>query len=87
MSEERDNQWAKDRAKRACQKLGEIAKKERVTHDAIAEKTGYQRANISRFMGGIYTPRMDIVFTVLEAVNELSGKNYTLDDIDVPEKE
>lgn len=87
MNEEPQNQWAKERAKKACQRLGDIARKEGVTHESLSIKTGFTRPGVTRFFSGAFSPRMDIVLTVLEAVNELSGKNYTLDDIDVQQED
>ena len=80
--EEHTHEAAQEKAKQACKKLGQLATQAGVTQEAIANATGYQRSNINRLFSGRYTPRLDIVIAVLTAISDLSGKPYSLKDID-----
>ncbi|GAB4027347.1 helix-turn-helix domain-containing protein [Spirosoma koreense] len=82
MSEEY-KELSKEQSQSVCRNLSKLATDLRIKQEAIAEKTGYKQANISRLFSGRYSPRLEIIFTVLNAINELSGKNYTLKDIDL----
>lgn len=41
-----------------------------------------QQSNLSRIFSSQYSPRLEIIFTGLQAINELSGNSYSLKDID-----
>ena len=79
---EGEKELSKEQSRQVCQALGRLAAEYKVTQYSIAEKTGYQQGNISRLFSGRYSPRLEIIFTVLTAINELSNQNFTLKDID-----
>ena len=76
---------SKEQSKKACQQLGKIVTEEGITRAAISELTGFTRSNVSRLFSGRYSPSLTIVYTALNAINGLSGKNYGLKDIDLSE--
>lgn len=60
------------------QLLKEIAEEKGITQLEIAEKTGYQRSNISRVFSLRYTPRLDVFLNIAKAV----GVNFFFEDKD-----
>ena len=58
------------------QLLKEIAEEKGITQLEIAEKTGYQRSNISRVFSMRYTPRLDVFLNIAKAV----GVNFFVED-------
>lgn len=74
---------SKEQSRQVCRNMGKLAAKKQITQNAIADKTGYQQSSISRMFSGRFAPHLDYVFCILAAINELSGENYTLKDIDV----
>ena len=75
---------SKEQSKQVCKNLGRLASQLNITHDTLAQQTGYQRTSITRLFSGRFAPHLDIIFCVLAAINELSKQNYSLKDIDVP---
>lgn len=80
-------QLSKEQAQQVCKNIGKLAGRVNVTHDAIAAKLGLERPNVTRIFSGKNSPRLDIVFSLLAAINEVSGQNYTLKDVDISEGE
>lgn len=78
---------SKEQTRQVCRNLGKLASKLGVTHETLAEETGYLRPSITRLFSGKFAPHLDIVFSVLAAINKLSGGCYTLKDIDVSHEE
>ncbi len=59
------------------QLLKEIAEEKGITQLEIAEKTGYQRSNISRVFSLRYTPRLDVFLKIAQAIGvvvKISGE-------------
>lgn len=76
-------QLSKEQAQQVCRNMGNLAARLNITQEAIAERAGFERSSVNRLFSGRYAPRLDIVFSVLAAINELSGKQHTLKDVDV----
>lgn len=51
-----------------CQYLKEVAAERGITHEMIAERTGFQRANVSRMLAGKYSPTLDNFLTLCQAI-------------------
>lgn len=51
-----------------CSYLQEVATKHNVTHDMIAERTGFQRSNVSRMLSGKYSPSLDNFIKLCDAI-------------------
>lgn len=49
------------------QSLADIAKQRNITHDAIAERTGFIRNNVSRMFAGKYPPSLDNFLMLCDA--------------------
>lgn len=81
---EGEKELSKEQSKQVCRALSKLATDHQITQNSIAQKTGYPQSNVSRLFSGRYSPRLEIIFTVLAAINELSGQAFTLKDIDVP---
>ncbi|OJW74277.1 helix-turn-helix transcriptional regulator [Spirosoma sp. 48-14] len=81
--EENTDALTQEQSRQVCRNLAQLAKQVRLTQEAIAEKTGYKQANISRLFSGRFSPRLEVIFTVLKAINELTNQSFTLTDIDV----
>ena len=80
-------QLSKLQAQQVCKNLANLAASLAITHEAIAMKIGLERPSVTRLFSGKNSPRLDIVFSLLAAINELSGRNYTLKDVDVMDAE
>lgn len=52
-----------------CQYLYKLAKEKGITHDMIAERTGFDRSNISRMLAAKYSPTLDNFIKLAEAVD------------------
>jgi predicted transcriptional regulator len=73
---------SKAQSRTVCHNLGKLTADLKITHEALSEKTGYQRPSITRLFSGKFAPHLDIIFCVLAAINELSGRHYSLKDVD-----
>jgi transcriptional regulator with XRE-family HTH domain len=51
-----------------CQYLYAVAKEKGITHDKIAESTGFSRSNISRMLSGKYPPSLDNFLKLADAI-------------------
>ncbi|MDB5243052.1 MAG: hypothetical protein JWP57_3677 [Spirosoma sp.] len=78
---------SKSQTQQVCRKLGKLVADCGITHQAIADKTGYLRPSITRLLSGRFPPHLDYLFCILAAVNDLTGHDYSLKDIDVPASE
>ena len=67
MESERDN-YAQQR-RRIMRKLSDIAIEKGITHEMIAEKTGFMRNNISRMLAGKYPPSLDNFLMLCDAID------------------
>lgn len=76
-------QLSKEQAQQICRNISSLASKLNITQEAIANKVGIQRTNVSRIFSGRYSPRLDMLLSVLAALSELTGQSITLKDIDV----
>ncbi|GAB3501016.1 hypothetical protein GCM10027341_27200 [Spirosoma knui] len=81
---ENEKELSIEQSRLVCQALGRLAADHNVTQVSIPDKTRYQQGIISRLFSGHYSPRLEIFFTVLTAINELSGQPFTLKDINLP---
>lgn len=75
---------SKEQSKQVCRNLANLARSLKLTQEQLAQQTGYQQSNVARLFSGRYSPRLDVIFTLLTAINELSGQHFTLKDIDLP---
>jgi len=66
MESERDS-YAQAR-RRIMQKLSDIAIEKGITHEMIAEYTGFMRNNISRMLAGKYPPSLDNFLMLCDAI-------------------
>lgn len=80
-----DQPLPKERAGQVCRNLGKLAARLNITQQAIADATGYHRPNIARLFSGRFVPGLDVIFAVLQVINELADKHYTINDLDAPE--
>lgn len=49
--------------------IAEEAKDKNITHEQIAEITGFDRSNVTRMLNGKYSPTLDNFIRLAEAVN------------------
>ncbi|WP_020599174.1 helix-turn-helix domain-containing protein [Spirosoma panaciterrae] len=80
---EQSSELPKEQSRHVCRNLAQLTKQLKLTQEVLAAKTGYERANISRLFSGRFSPRLEVIFTVLQAINELADQSFTLADIDV----
>ena len=69
--------------------LKELADQNSVTNYALAEKIGIRPQTVGQMFSGKFHPTLDNVFRALNAIGDLSGKTFTLADIEptnTPEK-
>jgi predicted transcriptional regulator len=76
---------SREQAQQVCRNLGRLATSLNITQEAIANKVGLSSPNVSRLFSGRYSPRLDMVLSVLSALSELTGRTITLKDIDIVE--
>ena len=55
-------------------KLKDKIKKEKITHQAIADITGLHRSNVSRFFGVKYSPSLRTYLLIADAISDLIKK-------------
>lgn len=72
----------KQQSRAALIALKNLAEKNSVTNYALAEKIGIRPQTVGQMFSGKFHPTLDNVFRALNAVNDLSGKTFTLADID-----
>lgn len=51
-----------------CRVLGGIAKAKGITHQQLADTTGFTRANISRLLAGRYSPELRTILSLCSAM-------------------
>lgn len=51
-----------------CQYLYDVAKEKGISHDKIAEITGFTRTNVSRMLSGKYSPSIDNFLKLADAI-------------------
>lgn len=71
-----------EKSARAIQLLKSLAQKHNLTHTQIGEHIGLPQQSVSQFFSGEHQPRLDSVFRVLGAINELAGTEYGLKDLE-----
>lgn len=76
-------QYAKDQVRQVCKNLGHLCREAGVRQEDVAERIGYNQPNLSRLFAGRYSPRGEVIFYVLNAINEIKGTSYSLKDVDV----
>lgn len=54
--------------KMLCSYLLQVATSHNLTHDMIAERTGFQRSNVSRMLSGKYSPSLDNFIKLCDAI-------------------
>lgn len=68
-----DKEFYVEKRRILLQKLADIAKQRNITHDVIAERTGFMRNNVSRMLAGKYPPSLDNFLMLCDAIGvELS---------------
>ena len=80
----KDNEQAAHKAQsiKALARLKDLADRNKVTNYALAEKIGIRPQTVGQMFSGKFHPTLDNVFRALNAINDLSGKTFTLADID-----
>lgn len=72
----------KQQSRNALTALKHLADQNNVKNYAIAEKIGIRPQTVGQMFSGKFHPSLDNVFRALNAIGELSGKTFTLADID-----
>ena len=71
----------KEQSIQALAKLRGLAEYHKITNVEIAEQVGITKQGVGQALAGRYHPSLDNVFKFLNAINFLSGKEYTLADL------
>lgn len=71
----------KEQSIQALAKLRGLAERHKITNVAIAESVGITKQGVGQALAGRYHPTLDNVYKFLNAINYLSGQNYTLADL------
>lgn len=77
----------KQQSQNALANLKSLADQNGVTNVALSEKIGVRPQTVGQMFRGKFHPTLDNVYRALNAVNDLSGQNYCLADIDQPKPE
>lgn len=72
----------KQQSRNALTALKHLADQNNVKNYAIAEKIGIRPQTVGQMFSGKFHPSLDNVFRALNAIGDLSGKTFTLADID-----
>lgn len=72
----------KQQSRNALTALKHLAELNNVKNYAIAEKIGIRPQTVGQMFSGKFHPSLDNVFRALNAIGDLSGKTFTLADID-----
>lgn len=72
----------KQQSRNALTALKHLADQNKVTNYALAEKIGIRPQTVGQMFSGKFHPTLDNVFRALNAIGDLSGKAFTLADID-----
>lgn len=72
----------KEKSKQALQNLGGLVKKHNIGQSVFADKFGIKQGTVSDMLRGKFNPTIDIVVKYLDLINEITGENYSLKDID-----
>lgn len=72
----------KEKSKQALQNLGGLVKKHNIGQSVFAEKFEIRQGTVSDMLRGKFNPTLDIIVKYLDLINELTGENYSLKDID-----
>jgi hypothetical protein len=75
----------KQQSKNSLAGLARLARENGLTDVQLAQRLNIRPQTIGQTMLAKFHPTFDRVFLFLEAINDLTGKSYTLSDID-PEK-
>jgi transcriptional regulator with XRE-family HTH domain len=51
-----------------CNRLAELAQERKLTHQDIADKTGFDRSNVGRMLSGKYSPGLDNLIRLSEVI-------------------
>ena len=72
---------------KALARLKELADQNKVTNYALAEKIGIRPQTVGQMFSGKFHPTLDNVYRAINAINDLSGKTFTLADLDSEQPE
>lgn len=67
---------------KALARLKELADQNKLTNYALAEKIGIRPQTVGQMFSGKFHPTLDNVYRAINAINDLSGKTFTLADLD-----
>jgi len=87
MQEETNQARHKAQSIKALARLKELADQNKVTNYALAEKIGIRPQTVGQMFSGKFHPTLDNVYRALNAINDLSGKTFTLADLDSEQPE
>jgi len=57
-----------EKRKELCSRIQEVATANNINHIAIADTTGFQPSNVSRMLSGKYSPTLDNLIKLCDAV-------------------
>lgn len=75
------NMKHKQQAAQVLTNLKALVEKHGVTHQQLADIIKIRRQSVTGMLNRRFSPTLDKVFEVLNALNEVAGSDYTLKDI------
>ena len=75
----------REQARQVCRNLGALATRLNVAQQTITKKTGYLQPNIARLYSGRVSPRIKLIYAILQAINESASTNYILRGVEFVE--
>lgn len=77
----------KQQSRNALTALKHLADLNNVKNYALAEKIGIRPQTVGQMFSGKFHPTLDNVYRALNAINDISGKTFTLADLDSEQPE
>ena len=72
----------KEQSKAALANLRSLVEQHGVTHQQLADIIKIRRQSVTGMLNRRFSPTLDKVFEVLNALNEVAGTPYTLKDLE-----
>ena len=72
----------KEKSKRVTLNIRLLAEKHKLTPYDLEKVCDIKNQNIYRVYGGKFSPNLETVFQLLGAINQATGENYSLSDLD-----
>ena len=71
-----------ERSQKVCANIRKLAELNNLSPYDLETVCDMKNQNIYRVYAGKFSPKVETVYELLQAINKLSGKNYSLKDLE-----